>query len=101
MSVERKPTAFGDLRGWIDGASRRTASWPRSTPRSIGTSSSAPSCGSRRGPAPARRILFNNIKDYNGPTSRCRRIFGAGLSSYRRVAMMMGLPTPTRIRASW
>ena len=66
MTIERKPVAFGDLRGWI-ARSRRTASCTRSTPRSTGTSSSAPSCGSRRGPGTGKAILFNNIKDYNKP----------------------------------
>ncbi len=78
--------------------SRRTASCRRSTPRSTGTSSSAPSCGWRRGPAPARRCMFNNIKDYNKPDSRCRRIFGSALNSYRRIAMMLGLPPDTHPR---
>ena len=50
--------------------------------------------GAGSGPA----LLFNNIKDYNKPDSRCRRIFGNGLSSYRRVAMMLGLPPDTHPR---
>ena len=34
--------------------------------------------GAGDGPA----LLFNNIKDYNKPDTRCRRVFGSGLSSY-------------------
>src|SRR5437773_2697144 len=50
--------------------------------------------GAGTGPA----LLFNNIKDYDKPTSRSRRVFGCGLSSYRRVAMMLGLSPDTHPR---
>ena len=53
-----------------------------------------------QGPGTGKALLFNNIKDYNTPGSRCRRIFGAALNNYRRIAMLLGLP-PTPIRASW
>ena len=53
-----------------------------------------------QGPGSGKALLFNNIKDYNKPESRCRRIFGSGLNSYRRIAMMLGCRR-TRIRASW
>ena len=50
------------------------------------------------GPGTGQALLFNNIKDYNAPTSRCRRIFGSALNSYRRIAMMLGLPPDTHPR---
>jgi len=50
--------------------------------------------GAGTGPA----LMFNNIKGYNSPTSRCRRVFTGGLSSYRRIALMLGLPTDTHPR---
>ena len=42
-----------------------------------------------QGPGTGKALLFNNIKDYNKPTSRCRRIFGSGaqqLSPHRHDA---------------
>src|SRR5207247_8772793 len=44
------------------------------------------------GPGTGKAPSFNNVKDYNAPTSRCRRIFGSALNNYRRIAMMLGLP---------
>ncbi len=49
--------------------------------------------GAGTGPA----LLFNNISDY-GANARCRRVFTGGLSSSRRVAMMLGLPPDTHPR---
>ena len=43
-------------------------------------------------------MLFNNIKDYNKPTSRCKKVFTGALANYRRIAMMMGLPPDTHPR---
>ena len=51
-----------------------------------------------QGPGTGPALLFNNIKDYNKPASRCRRIFGSALNSYRRIAMMLGLPPDTHPR---
>ena len=51
-----------------------------------------------QGPGTGKALLFNNIKDYNTPASRCRRIFGSALNSYRRIAMMLGLPPDTHPR---
>jgi UbiD family decarboxylase len=97
MSVERKPTAFGDLRGWIDAL--RSSGELREIDAEvdwnieIGTVMRLAQ-GAGTGPA----LLFNNIKEYNAATNRCRRIFGCGLSSYRRVAMMLGLSPDTHSR---
>jgi 4-hydroxy-3-polyprenylbenzoate decarboxylase len=43
-------------------------------------------------------MMFNNIKGYNSQSSRCRQIFGGVLNSYRRIALMMGLPADTHPR---
>ena len=51
-----------------------------------------------QGPGTGPALLFNNIKGYNTPASRCRRIFGSALNNYRRIAMMLGLPPETHPR---
>jgi 4-hydroxy-3-polyprenylbenzoate decarboxylase len=97
MSLTRKPVAFGDMRAWI--AALAAAGELRQIDAEvdwnieIGTIMRLAQ-GAGCGPA----LLFNNIKDYNRPGSRCRRIFGCGLSSYRRVAMMLGLAPDTHPR---
>jgi 4-hydroxy-3-polyprenylbenzoate decarboxylase len=94
MTRERKPVAFGDLRCWIDALERagelRKVGAEVDWNIEIGTVMRLAQ-GAATGPA----LLFNNIKDYNRPDSRCRRIFGGGLSSYRRIAMMLGLSPDT------
>src|SRR5438876_1126024 len=51
-----------------------------------------------QGPGTGKALLFTNVKDYNRPASRCRRIFGSALNSYRRIALMLGLPPDTHPR---
>ena len=51
-----------------------------------------------QGPGTGPALLFNNIKGYNKPTSRCRRLFGSSLNNNRRIAMMLGLPPDTHAR---
>jgi 3-polyprenyl-4-hydroxybenzoate decarboxylase len=97
MSMDRKAAAFGDLRGWIKALEAAgelhdigaEVDWNIE----LGTIMRLAQ-GAGTGPA----LLFHNIKDYNHPESRCRRVFGCGLSSYRRVAMMLGLPPDTHPR---
>src|SRR4029079_7204520 len=97
MSVERNPTAFGDLRGWIDALAAHgelqeidaQVDWNIE----LGTVMRL-----AQGPGTGKALLFNNIKDYNTPASRCRRIFGSALNNYRRIAMMLGLPPDTHPR---
>src|SRR5256884_1071393 len=97
MSVERKPTAFGDLRGWIEAlrAHGELTEIPAEVDWNIelGTIMRL-----AQGPGTGKALLFNNIKDYNTPQSRCRRIFGSALNNYRRIAMMLGLPPDTHPR---
>jgi len=96
MSVERKPSVLtGCAAGSIRWRSRRDSS--TSTARSIGTSSSAPSPGCCRDLQPARRHVQQH-QDYNKPDSRCKKVFTGGLSSYRRIALMLGLPADTHPR---
>ena len=97
MTVERKPSPSATCAA---GSTRcaQPASCTRSTPRSIGTSSSAPSCGWRRAPAPAARSCSTTSRTTTSRTSRCRRIFGSALNNNRRIAMMLGLPPDTHAR---
>src|SRR3974390_740759 len=95
--IARKPAAFGDLRGWIAALKAHDelqeinaeVDWNIE----LGTIMRL-----AQGPGTGKALVFNNIKDYNGPSSRCRRIFGSGLNSYRRVAMMLGMPPQTHPR---
>jgi 4-hydroxy-3-polyprenylbenzoate decarboxylase len=85
------PRAFGDLRGWIDALRQEgelheidvEVDWECE----LGTIARK-AFGQGNGPA----LMFNNIKGYNGPNARCRKLFTGGLSNYSRVAMMLGLP---------
>src|SRR5262245_37714244 len=97
MTLERKPVAFGDLRGWIDALKKAgelheidaEVDWNIE----LGTIMRL-----AQGPGTGRALLFNNIKDYNKPTSLCRRVFGSALNNTRRIAMMLGLPPETHAR---
>ncbi len=97
MTIERKPVAFGDLRGWIKALEAKgelheinaQVDWNIE----LGTITRL-----AQGPGTGPAISFNNIKDYNKANSLCRRVFVGGLSSYRRVAMMLGLSPDTHPR---
>jgi 4-hydroxy-3-polyprenylbenzoate decarboxylase len=97
MSIDRKPVAFGDLRQWIAALKAQgelveigaEVDWNIE----LGTIMRL-----AQGPGTGKALLFNNIKDYNKPASRCRRIFGSALNNYRRIAMMLGLPPDTHPR---
>jgi len=95
--IERKPVAFGDMRGWIAALKAHDelheidaqVDWNIE----LGTIMRL-----AQGPGTGRAMLFNNIKDYNKPDSRCRRVFGSALNNYRRIAIMLGLPPDTHPR---
>jgi UbiD family decarboxylase len=95
--IERKPVAFGDLRGWIAALKAHgelheidaEVDWNIE----LGTVMRL-----AQGPGTGKALLFNNIKDYNKPSSRCRRVFGSALNNYRRIALMLGLPADTHPR---
>ena len=95
--IKRKPAAFGDLRGWIAAlkAHDELAEIDAEVDWNIelGTIMRL-----AQGPGTGRAMLFNNIKDYNKPNSRCRRVFGSALNNYRRIAIMLGLPPDTHPR---
>ncbi|HYM18770.1 MAG TPA: UbiD family decarboxylase [Micropepsaceae bacterium] len=95
--TERKPRAFTDQRGWLD-ALEAEGELKEITAEvdwniELGTIMRLAQ-GTGDGPA----LLFSNIKDYNGPNARSSQVFGCSLSSYRRVAMLLGLPPDTHPR---
>src|SRR3954447_18558627 len=94
MSVERNPTAFGDLRGWID-ALRAQGELQEINAEVDWNIELGTIMRLAQGPGTGKALMFNNIKDYNKPDSLCRQLFGSSLNSYRRIAMMMGLPPDT------
>ena len=95
--MQRKPAAFGDLRGWIAALKAHDelqeidaeVDWNIE----LGTIMRL-----AQGPGTGRAMLFNNIKDYNKSDSRCRRVFGSALNNYRRIALMLGLPPDSHPR---
>jgi 4-hydroxy-3-polyprenylbenzoate decarboxylase len=97
MTIERKPVAFGDMRGWIEAL--KAAGELREISAQVDWSIELGTIlRMAQGPGTGPALLFNNIKDYNGPDSRCRKVFGGALASHRRIAMMLGLPPDTHPR---
>ncbi len=96
MTVERKPVAFGDLRNWLqalDGAGElQTIDAEVDWNIELGTVARL-----AQGPGNGPALLFNKIRDY-GENARCQQVFAGALSSYRRIAMMFGLPPDTHPR---
>ncbi len=97
MDVARKPTQFGDMRGWID-ALRKAGELAEVNAEIDWNVELGTALRLAQGPGTGPAVLFNNIKDYNGPNARCSKIFGGGLGSYRRVAMMLGCDIDTHPR---
>lgn len=92
--IERKPVAFGGLRGWIDAL--RNANELREIDAEVDWEYELGTIvrmaqGTGDGPA----LLFKNIKDYNGPDAFSSQLFSGGQGSYSRLAMMFGLPQDT------
>src|SRR5438046_10575172 len=97
MTIQRKPAAYGDLRGWI--TALRAAGELHEIDAEVDWNIELGTIMRlAQGPGTGKALLFNNIKDYNKPTSRCRRIFGSALNNNRRIAMMLGLPPETHAR---
>ena len=92
--TERKPVAFGDLRGWIE-ALRAHGELHEIDAQVDWNIELGTIMRLAQGPGTGRALLFNNIKDYNKPDGRCRRVFGSALNNYRRIAIMLGLPPDT------
>lgn len=86
---------FGDLRGWIDALKEEDelheidaeVHWDRE----LGAITRK-AFGMGEGPA----LLFNNITDHQDTLST--RFFTGGLSSYRRMALMLGMPKDTPVK---
>jgi 4-hydroxy-3-polyprenylbenzoate decarboxylase len=97
MTIARNPVSFGDLRGWIDAlkaaGEHKDIDAEVDWDVELGTIMRLAQ-GTGDGPS----LMFNNIKGYNSPDARCRRLYGLGLSSYRRVSMMLGLDPDTHPR---
>jgi UbiD family decarboxylase len=90
MTIERKPVAFGDLRGWI--AALKAAGELHEIAAEVDWNIELGTIVRvAQGPGTGPALLFNNIKDYNRADRRCGRVFAGGLASHRRVAMMLGL----------
>src|SRR5438105_4645835 len=90
MTIQRKPAAYGDLRGWI--TALRAAGELHEIDAEVDWNIELGTIMRlAQGPGTGRALLFDNIKDYNKPESRCRRIFGSALNNNRRIAMMLGL----------
>ena len=95
--MERNPAAYGDLRGWIS-ALQGTGELQEIDAEVDPNIELGTIMRLAQGPGTGPALLFNNIKGYNTPASRCRRIFGSALNNYRRIAMMLGLPPETHPR---
>ncbi len=97
MTVERKPVAYDGLRGWLKvleaAGEVKQINGEVDWNIELGTIARL-----LQGPATGPSVLFNNIKDYNKPDSRCKKVFTGALANYRRIAMMMGLPPETHPR---
>ncbi|MEE8334306.1 MAG: UbiD family decarboxylase, partial [Alphaproteobacteria bacterium] len=93
----RKQALFGDLRGWLDALRAEgelheidaEVHWNVELGNIVRMSQ-----GTGYGPA----ILFNNITDYNTPDALSAQLFCGSHSSYRRIAMMFGMPPDTPVR---
>src|SRR6185503_14458759 len=97
MTLQRKAVAFGDLRGWID-ALRKAGELHEVDAQVDPNIELGTIMRLAQGPGTGPAMLFNNLKGYNTPDSRCRRIFGSALNNYRRIALMLGLPADTHPR---
>ena len=97
MALERKPAAFGDMRRWIEALRaagelnevKALVDWDVELGTIVRVAQ-----GEGDGPA----LLFSNIKDYNKPDSRSRRVFAGSMSSYRRMALVFGMDPDTHPR---
>jgi 4-hydroxy-3-polyprenylbenzoate decarboxylase len=97
MTVERKPIAYGDMRSWL--AALEAAGEVKHINGEVDWNIELGTVARLlQGPATGPSVMFNNIKDYNKPDSRCKKVFTGALANYRRIAMMMGLPPETHPR---
>src|ERR1700685_2940978 len=96
MTVERKPVSFCDLRGWLqalEGAGElQTIDAEVDWNIELGTVARL-----AQGPGTGSALLFNKTREC-GENARGRQVFAGALPSYRRIAMMFGLPPDTHPR---
>ena len=69
MAIERTPTVFGDLRGWI-AALEREAELHRIDAEVDWNIELGTIMWLAQGPCSGKALLFNNINDYNTPAIR-------------------------------
>jgi hypothetical protein len=97
MTTERKPVAFGDMRNWMKAL--KSAGELREIDAEVDWNVELGTIMRlAQGPGTGPALLFNNIKDYNKNDQPLRRGVRSALGSYRRVAMMLGLPPDTHPR---
>ena len=97
LDIKRDKAVFGDLRGWLDvlrdaGELHEIdaeVDWDVELGNIVRLSQ-----GTGYGPA----LLFKNIKDYKAPDALSQQVFCGSHTSYRRIAMMFGLPPDTPVR---
>ena len=96
MTPERKPVAYGDMRGWLRALSAagelRNVDAEVDWNVELGTVARL-----AQGPGTGPALVFNNIRDY-GANARCQKVATGFLASYRRIAMLLGLPPETHPR---
>ena len=97
MTLERKPVAFGDLRGWID-ALRAAGELHEIDAEVDWNIELGTIMRLAQGPGTGRALCSTTSRTTTSRTSRCRRIFGSALNNNRRIAMMLGLPPDTHAR---
>ena len=82
MEVKRKPVAYDDLRGWVAALDKEgeldTVKGEVDWRYELGTLTRL-----ALGPGTGKALMFDNIKDYNKPDSRCGRLFVSGLARSR------------------
>src|SRR3954469_25881171 len=97
MTMERKPVAYGDLRGWISALKAQGELQEIDVEVDpnieLGTIMRL-----AQGPGTGPAMLFNNLKGYNTKDASCRRISGSALKNTRRSAMRLGLPPEAHAR---
>jgi UbiD family decarboxylase len=97
MDVTRKPAAFGDMRAWLD-ALRAEGELHEVTGEVDWNTELGTIVRIAQGPGTGPALLFSNIKDYNKPGARGRRVFAGSMSNYRRMAMVFGMHPDTHPR---
>ena len=86
LAVERRPTAFGDMRGWME-ALRAQGELQEIDAEVDWNIELGTVMRLAQGPGTGKALVFNNIKDYNKPTTAA-----AAASSARRSTAIAASP---------